>query len=215
MKRWLLIFSLFLCSLSFSINQGLAQEVESKNSLNLKLSGRIQLQHVYNNKFRTEKTYTYHGFRMRRVRFQFSGKLTDYLSGKVKDINSIVKKTEINKLSVITSGVHPENPAGMIGSSKMDEFISKAKEKFDFILFDTPPVTRAVDALVLGRLVNKAALVIRPDHSFKESVEWAVQEMHEANIDVCGAIINDYQIEKSSYKYRYGYKYKKSYSVYL
>ena len=103
MKRWLLIFSLFLCSLSFNIDQGVAQEVESKNSLNLKLSGRIQLQHVYNNKFRTEKTFTYHGFRMRRVRFQFEGKLTDNLSGKVQieaRDNSPRLKDAVGKLKI-------------------------------------------------------------------------------------------------------------------
>jgi len=65
MKKWYLV--LFTISFSFiiDIETGFTQDVKPKNSLELKLSGRVQLQHFYNDAFRTADTLTYHGFRIR------------------------------------------------------------------------------------------------------------------------------------------------------
>ncbi len=61
-----------------------AQEVQAKNSLKLDISGRVQLQHVYNNRLRTLDNETYHGFRMRRVRLEVQGELTPFLSATIQ-----------------------------------------------------------------------------------------------------------------------------------
>ena len=61
-----------------------AQEVAAKNSVDLKLSGRVQLQHYYNNQLRNEDSLTYHGFRIRRGRFQIDAQLTSFLKAKLQ-----------------------------------------------------------------------------------------------------------------------------------
>ena len=84
MKKWYLV--LFTISFSFiiDIETGFTQDVKPKNSLELKLSGRVQLQHFYNDAFRTADTLTYHGFRIRRGRFQVDAKITPFLSAKLQ-----------------------------------------------------------------------------------------------------------------------------------
>ena len=82
MKNW---FGALIVFLFFTFLQnGLSQEVKPKNSMELNLSGRVQLQHFYNDAFRTADTLTYHGFRIRRGRFQVDAKLTPYLSAKLQ-----------------------------------------------------------------------------------------------------------------------------------
>ena len=84
MKKW--YFAFFAFSLIFFSNSetGYAQEVKPKNSMELKLSGRVQLQHFYNDAFRTADTLTYHGFHIRHGRFQVDAKLTPFLSAKLQ-----------------------------------------------------------------------------------------------------------------------------------
>jgi len=80
--------------------------------------------------------------------------------------------------------------------------------EYDYVIIDTPPVTRVVDTLVLGRMVKNALLVVRPDMSFKETVSTGIQEMKQAKFKVRGIIANAVDIKKSyTYRYKYGYGY--------
>ena len=79
---------------------------------------------------------------------------------------------------------------------------------YDYIIIDTPPVTRVVDPLVLGHSIKNAILVVRPDTSMKEAVIGGIQEMNQAKIKIRGVVANAAEIEKSYYyRYRYGYGY--------
>ena len=84
MKRFFIIFLTFSFLVIFKSETGFTQDVKSKNSMGLKLSGRVQLQHFYNNRFRTADSVTYHGFRIRRGRFQVDAKLTSFLKAKLQ-----------------------------------------------------------------------------------------------------------------------------------
>jgi hypothetical protein len=75
----------FLWLSVFIILPGLsAQEVKTKNSMGLDLSGRVQLQHVYNDNLASADSISSHGFRMRRVRVQLEAKITDFLLSKIQ-----------------------------------------------------------------------------------------------------------------------------------
>lgn len=61
-----------------------AQEVKAKNSKSLSLGGRVQFQHLYNDKYSSVDSVTSNGFRMRRVRLQFESEITPFLTTKVQ-----------------------------------------------------------------------------------------------------------------------------------
>ncbi len=84
MKKWYLALFSFIFLFITTGEHASAQDVKTKNSMELKLSGRVQLQHFYNDAFRTADTLTYHGFRIRRGRFQVDAKLTPFLSAKLQ-----------------------------------------------------------------------------------------------------------------------------------
>ena len=73
-----LIGFMLLCFM-FTLN---GEEVIGKNSTRLELSGRVQLQHLYNSDTESDAVNTNHGFRMRRGRFQVKASLTDWVSAK-------------------------------------------------------------------------------------------------------------------------------------
>lgn len=60
------------------------QEVKAANSESLKLSGRVQLQHLYSDEYDSDADTTNNGFRLRRVRVRTDAQLTPYVSGKIE-----------------------------------------------------------------------------------------------------------------------------------
>lgn len=59
-------------------------EVKAANSESLKLSGRVQFQHLYTDEYDSDGESTNNGFRLRRVRVRTDAQLTPYVSGKIE-----------------------------------------------------------------------------------------------------------------------------------
>jgi polysaccharide biosynthesis transport protein len=64
-------------------------------------------------------------------------------------------------LEVLKAGKVRSNPASLLGRATLDHWISLWREKYDFILLDTPPLLPVTDALVTSRLADVALLVVR------------------------------------------------------
>ena len=79
--------------------------------------------------------------------------MSQYLSNSAT-FEEVIVPTEIVNLWFAPSGPVPPNPAELIGSPKMAEFIARARNEFDTIIIDTPPVGIVTDALLLGQLAN-------------------------------------------------------------
>ncbi|MCK4903673.1 MAG: polysaccharide biosynthesis tyrosine autokinase, partial [Candidatus Marinimicrobia bacterium] len=65
--------------------------------------------------------------------------LTQYLTESTRDIDSLIKQTEIINLHVITAGATPSDPSGLLSSEKMHKFLKNLEIGWDIILFDAPP----------------------------------------------------------------------------
>ncbi|MCU7491204.1 MAG: polysaccharide biosynthesis tyrosine autokinase [Ignavibacteria bacterium] len=114
----------------------------------------------------------------------------------------------VRNLKILTAGGITEASSSLLGSFKMEQLIDMiSSSPFEYVLIDTPPITRVVDVLVLGKFVRDAVLIVRPGKSFKDSVSWGMMEMTDAGINISGILINACDISRSSFKHRYGYGY--------
>ncbi|MEJ2636733.1 MAG: polysaccharide biosynthesis tyrosine autokinase [Calditrichia bacterium] len=118
----------------------------------------------------------------------------------------------VKNLTVIPAGGITDNSSTLLQSTKMRSLLEMIKD-FEYILLDTPPITRVVDVLSLGRIVKDLVLVIRPDHTFKDSIQWAVDELEQSKLRIFGFVVNACDVQKSSYRYKYGYGYGYSYGT--
>ena len=64
--------------------------------------------------------------------------ITNYLAGNVKNFNELIKKTDIDNLFSVTSGIIPPNPSELLGSKKMGELVKSLEKDWDMVLFDSP-----------------------------------------------------------------------------
>jgi capsular exopolysaccharide synthesis family protein len=115
----------------------------------------------------------------------------------------------LKQLNIIPAGGVTEDSGLLLSSERMKSLFNSIDTSiYDYIIIDTPPVTRVVDTLALGQFIKNAILVVRPDISVKETVVGGIQEMNDARIKLRGIVGNSVEIQKSyHYRYRYGYGY--------
>lgn len=86
--------------------------------------------------------------------------LTNYLSNS-HTFSQVIKETYVPNLSMVTCGAMLPNPSELLGSGNMTRFLEQARRRFEVIIFDSPPLNAATDAVVLGIQVDGVVLVIR------------------------------------------------------
>ncbi len=129
--------------------------------------------------------------------------ISNYLIGQEKYEN-IIFETEIENLWYAPSGPVPPNPAELIDSPAMNDFINQAKKKFDYIVIDTPPVAIVTDALLVSPLTDFYLFIVRQRYTTKNTLG-LIEELHRnENIKSLGIVIND--ISSTGY-YGYGLRY--------
>ncbi|MBX0357733.1 CpsD/CapB family tyrosine-protein kinase [Halobacillus sp. Nhm2S1] len=129
--------------------------------------------------------------------------LSNYLVGN-QWILDLAKETHIENLDVITCGPIPPNPSELLGSKKMKEFIEEAKETYDMIIFDTPPVLAVTDSQVLANFVEGVLLVVRSKQTEKEAAVKAKEQLEQSKANLLGVVLNDQDLKSSNYYYYYG-----------
>jgi protein-tyrosine kinase len=129
--------------------------------------------------------------------------LTNVLT-KQTTLASAVHSTDIEHLSVLTSGPIPPNPAELLVSAAMRELLKELYETFDIILFDTPPVLAVTDAQILANLCDGSILVIRSGGTEVEAAQKSKDLLEAAKGKLLGVVLNQKKQEKGEYFYYYG-----------
>ena len=122
------------------------------------------------------------------------------------DLFSIIHPTEYKNLSVIASGSIPPNPAEVLGSEMMSEFIKEISQHFDYIIVDTPPINVVSDALPVIRESDGVVMVVRSNSSTHPELQKALDSLKFIDAKILGFVVN-YESENRSkhgyYKYNY------------
>ena len=133
--------------------------------------------------------------------------VTDYLFGD-KKLEEIIRDTSIPNLKVITAGTIPPNPAEILASHQMIEFLGKLDNEFDFVIIDSPPIVAVTDAEILSRIVDATILVVSANITEIDLMQKAVELLSQDNDSFIGVVLNRFSYRSgygSYYKYYYYY----------
>ena len=89
--------------------------------------------------------------------------ISSYLTGHEDDFNSLVQKTDIDNLFVVSSGIVPPNPSELLGSEKMVRLVAKLEREWDMVLFDSPPLVAVTDATMVSKEIDSIIIVVKSD----------------------------------------------------
>lgn len=127
--------------------------------------------------------------------------LSNLVSGQ-QAASSVIQATDVNNLSIITSGPTPPNPAELLNSRRMNILMEELYQTFDLIIFDLPPVMTVADGLIMASKTDGTVLVIREGVTRKDSVLEAKNRLLQAKARILGVIYNGAeQVNESSYYY--------------
>ena len=122
-------------------------------------------------------------------------------------LSDAVQKTSIEGLYALTGGVIPPNPSELLGSEQMKNVLQRAKEQYDYVLIDTPPVMPVTDALIVGRFVDGMILVIASAEIKVEMARDVKNQLVNAGANILGVVLNKVRSEHHGYGYGYYYYY--------
>jgi polysaccharide biosynthesis transport protein len=124
-----------------------------------------------------------------------------------------IRTTEVENLEVLVCGPPPPNPAEILLSEKFKDLVRELGQRYDRIIFDTPPIGPVTDPAILGAHVDGVVLVVKCAKTRKDAARGALRSLADANARVLGAILNDVDVTSKRYSGVY-YSYYRRYTGY-
>jgi succinoglycan biosynthesis transport protein ExoP len=140
--------------------------------------------------------------------------LSSYLAGVSSLDDVVITHPQIENLSALTTGPIPPSPADLLSSHRMRDAITYLRQKYKFIVIDSPPIMAATDAVILSALTDGVLLVVRSGETPKEAFTRTRDLLHAVKCRLLGVVLNavdssapDYYYSYRYYPYAYGYGY--------
>ena len=134
--------------------------------------------------------------------------LSDVLSGNMELDEALVPHVYVPGLSVLSAGSNSEEPGALIASTAMSDLVMKLRQRFEFVVIDSPPILPVADARLLSALADGILMVGRSGKTTRATMKRAVEMLR----DVRSAPVLEYVLNAADYsalnydyhKYEYG-----------
>ena len=83
-------------------------------------------------------------------------------------------------------------------------FLNELKDRYDYIILDSPPTIEMADVYLLGKLVDGIVLVANAKTTPTYLVKDVVEKMRNFHFNILGVILNRYHLKSSGFGYIYG-----------
>lgn len=129
--------------------------------------------------------------------------LSEVLSGLV-EVGECVYETQIPGLHLMFSGQYPPNPVELLSSAHFTKLLQKARESYDYVIVDTPPLGLVIDAAVIAPQCDGVMLVMA-NHAvrFRQAQE-VVSQLEKSGAKILGVVRNNVGPKGNPYGKRYG-----------
>lgn len=114
---------------------------------------------------------------------------SNYLTRMVP-LQNVLYETHIPNLTLITCGSLIPNPSELLGSQQMQKFLDEVRRKYELIIFDSPPLNAATDAVVIGTQVDSGIMVIRAGKTNREFANQKLDLFSNVPAKVLGVVLN-------------------------
>jgi len=136
------------------------------------------------------------------------GGLSTLLSGvdNVEDV--VVRFSKVPNLWILPAGPIPPQPAELLASEQMNQYISRWRDEFEHVIIETPPCLSVTDATLLSPGVDRVLLVARSGQSQKAAIKRACNLLSQVHARGMGFVLNAFDMRVNSYYYgQYANKY--------
>ncbi len=122
------------------------------------------------------------------------GGLSTLISGVDQADEVVLPSSQIPNLSIVCAGPAPAQPAELLGSQLMRDYITRWRNEFDHIIIDTPACLSVTDAVILSPAADQVILVARSGQTTKAALRRACDVLQQVNASVMGVVLNAYDM---------------------
>lgn len=115
-----------------------------------------------------------------------------------------IQPTSIRNLDLITAGTEAPNPAELLTSPRLAEIIESARQSYDTVVIDAPPLLAVADPVILSGVADGILLVVRASGVRRHDAERTVELCETIGTPVLGAVIHGTNFHPTGYRYGYG-----------
>lgn len=114
--------------------------------------------------------------------------LSSLLSVRRLSLKDAIQETDVPNLSVMTSGPKAPNPSEILSSHRMRRVIELLKTRYDFIIFDMPPLINVTDAQIISSQVDGVVLSVKEGITEKPLLTKATALLRQVDANILGAV---------------------------
>ena len=139
--------------------------------------------------------------------------LTDFVLASTDEPDEFVTKHEETGIYFMRTGdAKYANATDIFPSKRMRTIVETLKQRFDYILFDSPPVMAVADARVIGQVTDKTIFVVRWDQTPRKVARASIELLHKGGTNIVGIVLQQVDLKRygrlgygdSGYYYHYG-----------
>lgn len=113
-----------------------------------------------------------------------------------QEMHKLIKKTEIDNVFVIPSGIVPNNPSELLENNEFSTIVNYVYDKFDIILFDSPPINVVTDTMILCNKADGVIMVCAIEKSRRNALVETKKKIEDMGGNILGVVINRMPMNK-------------------
>lgn len=128
--------------------------------------------------------------------------LSHYLAGQ-EAMDRIIHPTSISGMDMILAGSNLPNPSEMLSKEAFTSLLTYAREQYDYVIIDAPPIASVIDAAVIAPSCDGIVFVIAAGQVSKRAALQVKQQLEKTGTPILGAILNKVEISSEKYYGKY------------
>ena len=137
--------------------------------------------------------------------------LSDLLVGEA-EASAAIRPSDMDGLWLLTAGTDSPNPTALLSSNRFRSLLPALRKRFDWIVFDTPPVLPISDATICANGADHVVFVADAGATSRHTAAAALERLVASGAGIAGVVLNRVDLEGHAYYYsRY---YRRSYRHY-
>jgi succinoglycan biosynthesis transport protein ExoP len=119
------------------------------------------------------------------------------------DIDTLVQSGGAPSLAALTAGPLPPNPPALLARGQLDSLFAELRQRYRWILVDSPPLASVTDALLLARRSDMVVVIVKHNGIDKRLVRRAVGALRRVGAPLLGVVLNMMELHVGNYYYYY------------
>ncbi len=118
-------------------------------------------------------------------------------------VEETIKTTSVPGLHFLPSGRLPRTSLGVMDPKRIGELVASLKQKYDIVIFDTPPLVGISDSSVIAKEMDGVVLVVQYRKYPRDMIMRAKQTLDTLGVPQVGVVLNNINIMRDDYYYYY------------